>query len=470
MSDVLSPPRSFVLRIDVTAHLLGAFAVGSVVLSSAFMVGQSSPVLYPTSSGLDIVDLTPELMVLVAIGLALVRTLPRFAWFVAAAGLFGVAALFLQGDTLQRDQLFALLAISTGLQFAGVLLAFADAGREGRWAIAIGFGTGAIAGKYGLSLVVRAVRESLFSDAMHGDDVIVAFLGVVAAAAGLILLLRSRPAPDAPGSKPTTPWGTVLWVSVAAVAAVVLSRLWQLVLEDIAQSSTGGISQSRAELVESMDLLVRVAIGATVGVILLIVAYRRGAANLARWVVVAFGVAATSAAIPVQIISEADVITQGLIPAALGAVAGAAAVRYADRWFPWDALGLVLVAAAVVLGSDRGRIELPDFTEPAIMIGSFGLGLALTAGLARLTDPGARGLSAPDVSMSAALGVAALVLCQQPITWFAYAPRRDVLSLQLTVPLTMAGAAVVLVVLFGLGRLVRDFRKDLVAEAAGGER
>jgi hypothetical protein len=89
--------------------------------------------------------------------------------------------------------------------------------------------------------------------------------------------------------------------------------------------------------------------------------------------------------------------------------------------------------------------------------------------VARLADPGARGLSAPEVSMSAGFGVAALVLCQQVISPVMYLAREDVSGRQLTVPVTMLGAAVVLVVLFGLGRLVQRIRKDRVAEASAGQ-
>ncbi len=472
MSEVSSPVGTVAVRTTAAAHLLAAFAVGCVALSAAFAVGQGLPAPLSMSMGLDIVDVTPELIVLVAVGLALVRPLRRFAWLVAAAGLFGVAAMYFQGTALERNQLFVLVAVCAGLQLAGVLLAFADAGRPQRWAIAVGFGAGAVAGKYGLALVILLVRESLFSDSLHGDDAIVALLGVVAAAAGVVLLLQSRPDSGAVESKAR---GPIIWVLAAAAAAVVLSWLWQLVLEEVARSSTGGISQRRAEFVESMAQLARVAISVTVGVILLVAAYRRGGANLARWVVVAFGVAATSAAIPIVFrtaagaLTETDLLVRLVVPAVIGAVAGAAAVRYVDRWFPWDALGIVLGAAAVMLTSSRGQLELPDLTQPAMVLGTFGLALALTAGLARLTDPGARGLSTTEVSMSAGLGVAALVMCQQVISPIAYLAQEDLRGTQLTVPITMVGAAVVLVLLFGLGRLVQRIRRDLVAEAAAGQ-
>src|SRR5262245_45878561 len=140
MSDVASAPRSMALRSTVLAHLLGSFAIGSVVFLAAFLVSQGSPMPYSMDTGFDVLDLTPELIVLVAVALALARPLRRFAWLLASAGTFGVSALFLQGTVLDRDQLFTLLAVCAGMQLGGVLLAIAQADIAERWAIAIGFG------------------------------------------------------------------------------------------------------------------------------------------------------------------------------------------------------------------------------------------------------------------------------------------------------------------------------------------
>src|SRR4029450_11710727 len=108
------------------------------------------------------------------------------------------------------------------------------------------------------------------SGTLHGDDAIVALLGVLAAGAGLMLLVRTRPTGDAATAKSVAAWVPVAWGAAAALATVLLSRGRQLVLDDVAQSSTGGISQHTAEVVETMDLLARVTIGAVVGVILLV--------------------------------------------------------------------------------------------------------------------------------------------------------------------------------------------------------
>jgi hypothetical protein len=471
MSDA-STPRSPALRRNVVAHLVGAFAVGCFVLAVPFSVSSGLPQLY---ASINIVDVTPELLLLVAVGLALVPALRRFAWLIAAIGLLGEAVVLHQTAPPEVSRVVALLAISAGLQLAGVLLALADAARPERLAIAIGFGAGATAGKYALPLVIRAVSDRAIAESFLVDSTILSAVVVLAAAgAGLVVLLSPRTKGVEP--RPTAPWGPLVWVTAAAVVAVVFSQLWQLALEDVGQASTGGMGQQRAEFIDSLDSLVRVTTAVVVVLILMYAAYRRGGANLARWVVVAFGLAATSLTIPFVFfgpnagqMDELDVFVRVVFPAVIGAVAGAAAVSYVDRWFPWDALGIVLGAAAMLLISGQAQRELPDLTVPALVLGSFGLGLALSAGLARLADPGARGLSTPEVSMSAGFGVAALVLCQHVIAPFTYVMRQDATGPQLTLPLTMVGAAVVLVVLFGLERLVQRIRTDPVAEAAAGQ-
>jgi hypothetical protein len=102
---------------------------------------------------------------------------------------------------------------------------------------------------------------------------------------------------------------------------------------------------------------------------------------------------------------------------------------------------------------------------PLVMVGTFGLGLALAAGLSRLTDPDAAGLSPHDVSPSAALGVAALVFCQQIISPVPSLGRQDLDGPRVTVPLVMVGAAVLVALLFWLGRR-RVARAGLSIEAS----
>jgi hypothetical protein len=146
-------------------------------------------------------------------------------------------------------------------------------------------------------------------------------------------------------------------------------------------------------------------------------------------------------------------------------VAGGVAVRQLDGGFPWDALGVAIAAVGLLLTSPRGRLELPDLFRAATVVTAFGVALALTAGLGRLADPRARALAGPDAGLSAALGFAALILSAQaviPVIIFTSAPYG---SLQLHQTASLAVAAVVLLALFGLGRLVDRIRRDLVEEA-----
>jgi hypothetical protein len=91
----------------------------------------------------------------------------------------------------------------------------------------------------------------------------------------------------------------------------------------------------------------------------------------------------------------------------LGLVCGAGLARYTSGAMPWDAVGVVIAAAGmVVLGLvNRGELE-PVALCMAIVAG--GAAFALSCGMARAT-----GL--PSGPAGAALGMAALLLCAQAI-------------------------------------------------------
>jgi hypothetical protein len=397
----------------------------------------------------------------IAIAVALVVPLRRFAWVVSAAGLMGMAGLYAQGTALQLDQLLPLLAICVGLQFAGVLLAFAQASPLARWAIAVGFGCGMVAGRLASRLIVTNVLSGT-----HRDDVAVATFGVIALVAGAILLRRAAPEQSAPEqSAPTRPDSLLIVATAVAIAlAVGLTLVWQLVLDGIARSSTGGVSESQAASVAEMDTVVRIVIGVAVSGILAAVAYRRGGPNLARWVVVAAGLAVTSATVPAQYSTNADLIGRALVPAVVGSVAGAALARWLDQRFPWDALGVAL--AAVAAWVTAGGLEVPALAESSKILGWFGLGLALVAGLARLAGSApdgssGRGLSLGEISLSASLGVSAYFLWQQVVPPLAFGAEAQSSVAPSALPLAMFGASVALVVLFALARV----RKNVPAQA-----
>ncbi len=459
MTDTIATPtRLTSARTETVAHLIGALAVGCVVASAISALVFAMPLWGTLSDGFDVIDVTPELAVPVAVGVAFVRPLRRFAWLVSAAGLLGMAGLYVQGTALEMNQLLPLLAICVGLQLGGALLALAQASPEARWAIAIGLGGGMVAGR----LTSRLIITNLLSGE-HRDEVVVTAFGVIAVAAGIILL-RRRPPERSEVDRPD--WGPVVAIAIAIMAAVGLTMVWQVVLDGIARSSIGGISESQAASVEATDTLVRIMIGVTVGLVLTVAAYRRGGPNLARWVAVASGLAVTSATIPAQYSSDADLVGPALVPAVLGAAAGAALVRWADRRFPWDALGVALAAVAAFVNTYRGPLEMTGLVESSKIFGWFGLGLGLVAGLARLAVPApdgspGRGLSVGDVSLSAGLGVAAFVLWQRVVSPLAFEAEPQDSGVPSALPLVMLAASVVIAGLFGLAR----FRTNVPAEA-----
>src|SRR6185369_10699660 len=100
---------------------------------------------------------------------------------------------------------------------------------------------------------------------LHGDDVVLGAVALVLALAGVVLFVRSRgervyPAPA--DSFPSAWWSVVRWPLVAvvlsSVVAVLLNRVWNARINDIAQSFIGGISESDAQSVQTTDQLYRV--------------------------------------------------------------------------------------------------------------------------------------------------------------------------------------------------------------------
>jgi hypothetical protein len=278
-----------------------------------------------------------------------------------------------------------------------------------------------------------------------------------------VLALRPTAPPDGPARDASTGGlkGAVLAIVAAAVVARGLAAVWQFVLNDIARSSTGGISQARAETVEAWNEAVLLGVGVAVAVILAVVAYRRGGSGLARWVVVAFAVAALSiGAFPDTM--APPFAFQLIVPAAVGAVLGGLAVARLDRNVPWDAVGVVVMVASLLGGVHRDGLYSPasDGVVGSLMI--FGAVFALTAGLAGVARTGA-GTAGGELAMSAALGFATLLLCRQLFTGVSLVSRPSN-GPPLDAMLTMSAAAVVLVLLFWLGRSGRASDPEPVRE------
>jgi hypothetical protein len=242
--------------------------------------------------------------------------------------------------------------------------------------------------------------------------------------------------------------GAVIAVVTVAAVARGLASVWQAVLNGIARASSGGFSEERARTVEAWNEAVLLGLGVAIAVALAVVAYRRGGASLARWVVLGFAVAATAiGATPDTAVWPS--VVQLIPPAAVGAALGGLAVLRLDRYVPWDALGLLVVAAGLLLGARGGLPSAaPDGVAGSLLF--FGAAFALTAGLARLCRTGP-GTSGAGVAVSAVLGFAALLLCRQLFSGISLVSRApDGPRLDAIVPLAVAG--LVLVLLFWLGR------------------
>lgn len=413
--------------LEVTAHLLAALLIGSV---APVLVRLTSPAydFGVVPGGFELVEIAPQLVAVVSLGLALlVRALRAgwlrdIGWIVAAAGLGGLAGLYAQGTTLDGLTLTILLVVVISLQIVGLLLAFARAGGPARWAVATGLAAGVAGGREALALVVSAVRSGPLQGSLHGDDIVLGAAALLVAVAGFVVLVLSRGErayPEPAESFPSAWWSHVRWplvaVVVSSVIAVVLTRVWNARIDDIAQSFIGGISESDARSVQSTDQVYRVLTALVITALLVAAAQLWGGANVVRWVLVAFGTGVLLVGLEGFLAPEATWLSALLGVA--GVVAGVLAVRYADRVMPWDALGLLLATGLLL-----------DFAG-AGLVGAFGLGLAVTAGVLRLAparlDGASRRLGPGGVTVAAALGLAAWVLVHQVVVPSASFYRAD---------------------------------------------
>jgi hypothetical protein len=185
---------------------------------------------------------------------------------------------------------------------------------------------------------------------------------------------------------------------------------------------------------------------AAIGFALAWLAYRRGGLDAARWVVAGCAVAPPLAYLPDSSRTEPILVVVGML---VGVSAGAAGAWLADRAGPWELLGALVCAVALMLTNPRiGDSMLPQWGEYTMLI--IGVGLVLGAGLTRLarrTDGG----DGPGFVERAAPGFATIILVGQvlvPISVRSYAS--GVLAYGL--PLTILVFGLALLVLFGLGR------------------
>ncbi|GHJ49431.1 hypothetical protein Cs7R123_67730 [Catellatospora sp. TT07R-123] len=356
--------------------------------------------------------------------------------------------------------LWSAMSLAMGAALLGVLGAAAGAGGTRRPAIAAGLATGLAAGPlvwYLSSLILSGVdlpRD--LADLLL--PVIVLLLVVVAALADPP---RPQPQPTAAGT------GGLYAVLGAAVFLLGAGTLTLRVLYESLRVSVDNLaSLRRMEFVENLGYFGPIVLAVLIATLLTWYAARRGRTDLARWVVLSFGAAGPLAYSIDGVRDRVDLA--GYLPlllvAAVSAAVGALLVRYADRWFAWEAVGLALTAPGVLAGLVAYR-QTPDWwTLSSLLLGA-GLGLALGAGSVRTLRTAEGGPA--RVAGSLGLGFAALLLCAQalgPVIWHAE-DHRGYGELPVAVPVLAAVTAAVLVAVFGVGRAMHRLRTDLVAQA-----
>jgi hypothetical protein len=372
---------------EAGGHLLGGLGIGSVLTVLLILMSPALNYTLPVA-GFDLGSVVPELVVVGSVAVALIARLRPFAWLLAAAGLFGLAALYAQGDQLDATSLLVLAVLVMSLQFGGLLLAIGRASGPARWWLTLGFGVGVTAGHDAVLLLVRALWSASLRNA---DAVALACIAALLVVAGVLALLAERGRSGI--TAPRVPRWLLIAVVAAAALAVVLTRVWQAVLANRIESFVGGISESDAAFWTTIDRLTRFGIAGVVAGILVAMALRRLPRGTARWIVVAFGLAVALGSI--RVAAEATPLWWAMLLAAAGATGGAVLVRRVDRTLPWDAVGLALTAC-LLIG------EAPVLLAP----GWFGFGLAAAAGFARLAEAA----DGEAVWQATALGIAALIL------------------------------------------------------------
>ncbi|MET7808323.1 hypothetical protein [Micromonospora chersina] len=475
-----------------------------------------------------------------AVAIAVPALLPRQpGWPVGAAGLGVFLVIDLTAADVMmkglmpievgttRDIAIALAAAAgLGLALGGVLLALAQTSPATRWWVGAGLSAG---------LVLHEVASELFravlprhtehpSSASAGQRGIVdridvevwLALGLVLVAAVVAHVRRSGHGVAAPAR--FRPGAIVAVIAAAALLLLGLALRRRAILElRLGSDEMAG----REATVESFAQVSAVVLAVVVALLLTAYAYRLGRAPAARWVVLGAAAAPVGAfGFPYGGPSSGTRTSLVLLFGILAVAGGALAARHAARMLPWDAIGVVVTAAATPWSWPEVRAELPSADTVGPVLIAVGLGLAFGSGIALLSNAAtappigpagpvndladgdsaatdAPAAAAPAVAAEPAavapavapegepagggtrqrfgdlagvlvLGPAALVLCAS-----ALAPvvlRSQVRGLieegpSFTVPLFSTVGAVLLVLLFGLARAVDRPRPGPRAEA-----
>jgi hypothetical protein len=363
------------------------------------------------------------------------------------------------------------LAVAGALALGGALLACAEATGGIRLAVLVGLVSGITVGP----LATASVLDKVGWHPADADG-----LGVVWWVPALLLVLvatvkNRRGDPGEHGwiaSRPRwwTGWTVLLVAALAAV--VVIGDIAQRVLTAKLLDAPGGRSQRRVDLATAVDQLVPYAIGAVVLVVLLWYAARRGGASLVRWVLTGLALAlAAPLALPVDLLARRTAGLGLVILGVLAAVVGVFLARRAPRAAPWEALGVLVAAAALLLFGRAFRNDLHSAMTAQSALLVLGLGVALGAGLTSVLHPDD---PEPDPRLTPALiadraalafvglSLGAWVVLPVALEPLTYRPEGSSVP---TGPVIMAVLAVVSVLVFAVDRLLERTRASMLAQA-----
>ncbi|MBN1172360.1 MAG: hypothetical protein JXA67_09315 [Micromonosporaceae bacterium] len=402
--------------------------------------------------------LVPGMIGLAAAGAAL---LPRriAGWPTAAVGCCTVCLLLLlegadQPFTRPAPPSLLLTAAAVGLALSGPLTEFARPdgaiGHRRRLALGLGFVFGFLAGP------AIETTPSLALSRPH-VRIIAIVTAVVVAMAALDLAQRRhderRPANAA----------THLAALIAAVtaSAFLLDQVRAAIIVDL--RDTGSVSAVRLETVELVASYGGMLIAIAVGWALLRYALRTAGTEAARWMLTCCGLAFPMCSLHALPETYAPVIC--LLTAA-GAGAGARLARLASGRVPWDSVGLLLIAPAIV-GLDVPSLVDDDLTNQryltpwlVVLVGfTLGAGFARVVGQLWLHEPGAQRALIPGDIL---LGFVAFTLVGMQLAPMSVV-RSEISRLELP---TMGGTtfllALLLTIMFMTGR-----RRKATAGVAG---
>ncbi|MCI4062610.1 hypothetical protein MRQ36_08540 [Micromonospora sp. R77] len=455
---------------------LAAFAVGVLVAARGLaLLVQSGYADLVEGSPVRAAPLVTVLLTVVVAAVALVPRLP--GWPVVAGALLLVAAAdqvaggpvaLVSGYALPARTVVpaVLAAVGVGVALGGTLLAVGQAPRAARWLPAGGLAAGLVLQPVA-TLLVQDTLPDRYARSVSPVTVQLWLAVLVTVLAALLANRRGLDVPVPPVGRPAVRPVLVVVVAAALTVAGLLVRSWVVTTFRVSPDGFAGYRRTRA--VEEFGHWSLVLVAALVGLVLLWWAYRAGGVPAARWVALCVG-AGPALLYAFRIVYRYTPQSVFLVTVTGVAALTAAALlaRSPARTLPWDAVGLVLAAVAMPLGSAVVRAQLPSTVQAQPVLMVVGLGLALGFGLSAAARTVGRPVEETGVLTGllvlgpAALVLAALALAPVVVRAQADGPYREPL---LTVPVFVTGTAVALVLIFAFTRAVERLRRDLRAEA-----